>query len=314
VWAVADDWLMDGGFVTLRVIEAATPQVRVLAPVPEPKDETRDRYAPRPGDAPAVTDWRQRMGTAEAKETYKLRAATVECVNAQARGRHGVQQVRGGGAPRCAVSPCGWRSRIICSSGFVIGQPLLPPLRKRCAFPLEAAVLFPARGQAGMTPAAAGHVRASVWLKQAAVGWCSPDAQVLLAGNCAGRAARALIRMRQPDLTASGGGQTINSQALRAAAPLIGWQSHWRSSSCFGTNTHSKPWTHNFHLKRFSSELLWWVASTSVLSNLRTYCLNASLFDREAIASHGAHALYAQTPRIGRGAARRYNLGNLGRQ
>jgi len=89
-----DDWLMDGGFVTLRVIEAATPQVRVLAPVPEPKDETRDRYAPRPGDAPAVADWRQRMGTAEAKETYKLRAATVECVNAQARGRHGVQQVR----------------------------------------------------------------------------------------------------------------------------------------------------------------------------------------------------------------------------
>ncbi len=90
-----EDWLMDGGFVTLAAIEAAEARgVRVLAPVPEPKDETRDRYAPLPGDAPAVAAWRERMGTAEAKETYKLRAATVECVNAQARSSNGVYQVR----------------------------------------------------------------------------------------------------------------------------------------------------------------------------------------------------------------------------
>ena len=90
------DWLMDGGFVTLSAIEAAEVErhVRVLAPVPEPKDETRDRYTPLPSDLPAVAAWRQRMGTAEAKDTYKLRAATVECVNAQARSRHGVYQVR----------------------------------------------------------------------------------------------------------------------------------------------------------------------------------------------------------------------------
>jgi len=96
---------MDGGFVTLRVIEAAAPQVRVLAPVPEPKDETRDRYTPRPGDAPAVAEWRQRMGTDEAKETYKLRASTVECVNAHARGRYGVYQVgvRGRAKVRCVA-------------------------------------------------------------------------------------------------------------------------------------------------------------------------------------------------------------------
>jgi transposase len=99
------DWLMDGGFVTLRVIEAAAPQVRVLAPVPEPKDETRDRYTPRPGDAPAVAAWRQRMGTDEAQETYKLRASTVECVNAHARGRYGVYQVgvRGRAKVRCVA-------------------------------------------------------------------------------------------------------------------------------------------------------------------------------------------------------------------
>ncbi len=90
------DWLMDGGFVNLSAIEAAEVErhVRVLAPVPEPKDATRDRYTPLPSDSPAVAAWRQRMGTAEAKDTYKLRAATVECVNAQARSRHGVYQVR----------------------------------------------------------------------------------------------------------------------------------------------------------------------------------------------------------------------------
>ena len=89
------DWLMDGGFVTLSAIETAeTRGVRILAPVPEPKDKTRDRYAPLPGDAPAVAAWRERMGTPEAKATYKLRAATAECVNAQARSSNGVYQVR----------------------------------------------------------------------------------------------------------------------------------------------------------------------------------------------------------------------------
>ncbi len=99
-----ENWLMDGGFVTLAAIETAeTKGVRVLAPVPEPKDETRDRYAPLPDDSPAVAAWRERMGTAEAKETYKLRAATVECVNAQARSSNGVYQVRVRG---CAKVRC----------------------------------------------------------------------------------------------------------------------------------------------------------------------------------------------------------------
>jgi hypothetical protein len=89
------DWLMDGGFVTLAAIEMAEARgVRVLAPVPEPKDETRDRYAPLPGDAPAIAAWRERMGTPEAKATCKLRAATAECVNTQARSSNGVYQVR----------------------------------------------------------------------------------------------------------------------------------------------------------------------------------------------------------------------------
>ena len=32
-------------------------------------------------------DWRERMATDESKELYKQRAATAECVNAQARNR-----------------------------------------------------------------------------------------------------------------------------------------------------------------------------------------------------------------------------------
>jgi hypothetical protein len=147
---LAHDWLMDGGLVTLSAIEAAEVErhVRVLAPVPEPKDETRDRYTPRPSDSPAVAAWRQRMGTDEAKDTYKLRAATVECVNAQARTRAmGSIRCACGGVPRCVAGPCGWRSRITCSSGFATGtrQRRSPPWPSPSAWP-ETGVI-PDRGQ-----------------------------------------------------------------------------------------------------------------------------------------------------------------------
>lgn len=89
------DWLMDGGFVSKKMVEFGTAKgLRMLAPVPKPKKEDRDPHVPLPRDSSAVAAWRERMGTPEAKETYKLRAATVELVNAQARGRHGLQQLR----------------------------------------------------------------------------------------------------------------------------------------------------------------------------------------------------------------------------
>ncbi|MBM3123264.1 MAG: IS1182 family transposase [Chloroflexi bacterium] len=90
-----DDWLMDGGFVTLPAVDTgAAKGVRILAPVPQPKDPTRDPAQPLATDSPAVAAWRARMATAEAKATYQLRAATSECVNAQARSRHGLLQLR----------------------------------------------------------------------------------------------------------------------------------------------------------------------------------------------------------------------------
>lgn len=82
--------LADGGFVNLEDIEQAQSAPRncpVYAPVPQPKDPKRDPHQPLPGDRAAVGEWRQRMGTESAKAVYRQRAATVECVNAQARNR-----------------------------------------------------------------------------------------------------------------------------------------------------------------------------------------------------------------------------------
>jgi transposase len=82
--------LADGGFAALGDIEAAQAAphgATVYAPVPKPKDASRDRHEALPGDSAAVGSWRVRMGTEEAKEVYKERASTAECVNAQARNR-----------------------------------------------------------------------------------------------------------------------------------------------------------------------------------------------------------------------------------
>ena len=112
-----DEHLADGGFAKhedIEQAEAAPRQVTVYVPVPEPKapkaskkegSETgegdgksaekpakRERYEPMPGDSETVGKWRKRMGTQEAKEIYKQRASTVECVNAQARNR-GLQRL-----------------------------------------------------------------------------------------------------------------------------------------------------------------------------------------------------------------------------
>jgi transposase len=84
--------LVDGGFVTLEAIDTVSARTTVYAPVPKPRDPTRDPYASLPGDSPAVAAWRLRMGTPEAQLLYKERAATAECVNAQTRNR-GLRQL-----------------------------------------------------------------------------------------------------------------------------------------------------------------------------------------------------------------------------
>ena len=84
------EMLVDGGYPQHDQIDAvsgAEGACAVYAPVPAPRDKAVDRYIAKPSDSPAVAAWRQRMGGEEAKAIYKGRAATAECVNAQARNR-----------------------------------------------------------------------------------------------------------------------------------------------------------------------------------------------------------------------------------
>ena len=90
--------LVDGGFANLEDIENVQSggKCKVFAPVARPRKDTVDRHEPKATDSKEVARWRKRMGTNKAKEIYKERAATAECVNAQARNR-GLRQfmVRG---------------------------------------------------------------------------------------------------------------------------------------------------------------------------------------------------------------------------
>jgi hypothetical protein len=101
---VPSEYLVDGGFAKKDDIEQLDPApddetsagTTVYAPVQKSKKETRDPHQPHAGDSPKIAAWRTRMGTDAAKQIYKERAATAECVNAIARNR-GLRQfnVRG---------------------------------------------------------------------------------------------------------------------------------------------------------------------------------------------------------------------------
>jgi transposase len=101
-----EEMLVDGGFAKKDDIDRVSPpkgKTTVYAPVQKSKKEDIDPHAPREKDSPAVAQWRQRMATEEAKEIYKQRAATAECVNAIAR-NHGLYQFRVRGAPKALAT------------------------------------------------------------------------------------------------------------------------------------------------------------------------------------------------------------------
>lgn len=80
--------LVDGGFVDYDDFEAVSQQGTVIyAPPANYRSHQPDPYQPQPQDTPAIAAWRERMATEPAKEIYKQRAATVECVNAIAHNR-----------------------------------------------------------------------------------------------------------------------------------------------------------------------------------------------------------------------------------
>lgn len=90
----AKEWLVDGGYASLADIQAAGEQgVKVLAPLPLPKSSEIDPHLPKKNDPEHVAAWRKRMGTDAAKVTYRLRAATSECANADLRTHRGLQHL-----------------------------------------------------------------------------------------------------------------------------------------------------------------------------------------------------------------------------
>jgi transposase len=109
-----EQWLVDGGFPAHGQIDAVQGKTELYAPVPRPKpgkgkdnDEPPapgSEFEPKPGDSQAVAQWRERMNSDAAREIYKNRAATAECVNAQARNRGLLRMpVRGLAKVNCVV-------------------------------------------------------------------------------------------------------------------------------------------------------------------------------------------------------------------
>jgi len=85
------DVLVDGGFSKCEDIDyVSQPEIgcTVYAPVYMTTNSKQDPHQRKKGDSEAVAQWRERMGTEQAKEIYKERAATAECVNAIARNRN----------------------------------------------------------------------------------------------------------------------------------------------------------------------------------------------------------------------------------
>jgi transposase len=127
-----EQWLVDGGYPAHDQIDAVQGKTELYAPVPKPRQPKKGKadngsgsgsgndsgsdgaantstaqeqdkakasppapaseFEPRAGDSAAVAQWRQRMASAAAREIYKDRAATAECVNAQMR-NHGLQRM-----------------------------------------------------------------------------------------------------------------------------------------------------------------------------------------------------------------------------
>lgn len=107
--AKVEDQLLDGGYVKLEVVDQATAAGTTLyMPVPKPRKKDSDPHEPKKTDSEAVSDWRVRMGTAEAKAIYKERASTIETVNGELKSARGLKpfRVRGVAKARCVALWC----------------------------------------------------------------------------------------------------------------------------------------------------------------------------------------------------------------
>ena len=81
------------------------PSIRIFMPVKATPNSTNNPHSPSPDDSKPVGDWKIRMGTHEAKDKYKLRSATAEFSNAQARNK-GLQQMPLRGIKKVNIVAC----------------------------------------------------------------------------------------------------------------------------------------------------------------------------------------------------------------
>jgi transposase len=105
---IVKEHLLDRGYLNLKEIERAEAEgvaLYVPAKLPRNSNPGSSPYEPRPADRPAVAAWRQRMGSTEGQEIYKLRAASSETVNADLKCHRGLGPVtvRGLDKVRCVA-------------------------------------------------------------------------------------------------------------------------------------------------------------------------------------------------------------------
>ncbi|HVS86405.1 MAG TPA: transposase [Gaiellaceae bacterium] len=85
--------LVDGGYAGHDTLEKLAPDTVVYAPLKKARPDQRPQAEPRSTDSDVVAEWRRRMQTDDAKETYKERAATAETVNADAKTHRALDHV-----------------------------------------------------------------------------------------------------------------------------------------------------------------------------------------------------------------------------
>ena len=83
-----EEWLADGGCNSLENVDRmARRDCNIFAPLQRRRSPDRKPTDIRPTDSQAVKQWRERMGTEQAKAIYRERGATAELVNAHCRGQ-----------------------------------------------------------------------------------------------------------------------------------------------------------------------------------------------------------------------------------
>lgn len=90
--ASPQEWLVDGGYPAHEQVDAVSDKTVVYAPVPKPKDDATDPYAPKATDSDAVAAWRKRMG---GDGGMRERASAKSRIGPAAGARTGQGQVRG---------------------------------------------------------------------------------------------------------------------------------------------------------------------------------------------------------------------------